>query len=701
MKAHRYLLSILLGLATLLVWGQKAQAATSLSSVSNSCWTTEQPFTLVDDEQAKLTWDVYGNLTLVNHNGGGTQVKWGLDSPVPLTGANAGKLCFGNGRGRLRIHDATGNMIWVTGEYDAPNGILSIDQCTVTIKSTSGAVMWQESTPECDRRRLPKPTVNKCWSAADTQTILWDDEHQVQLIWFWGMLFVLVEGDVVWKTPNNPRAPGQLCYQTDGNLVIYDSLGNMPSNAMWASGSNTSVPMVMSADECGVVFSHTNYTPPGQSAPVPRAYKRFGGTCEQPAINQGWCRTSAVPGTIVRSASSHVDWTSDGKLKLYDAVEAVAWQSNSQTGQTLCFQNDGNLVVYSSSGTTLWADGAVSPKPQQLNLDGCTFSSVIGKIATLCSLYHQDAVKECNPLSHCTAEEQDDWNTATLFCIGSSSSYTRWKMTPSTCAAPLPGGGFSYLKERKDGNSTFGAQLWIVGAALQAQGIDTLKGRVAGTGAMNGVNADLPTGTPPAGYFEVLGDAGAGATLFGQSFTVMEANGFVENLDGPVDSFTLTAMGATVYSLGGSGVVNKSVSKDFFELDETYMIGPIPVTMTATVSGKVGLSFNAYGTSDSLTTTMTPYASLDLEASVGVGVSGASAGVEGELNLVQLSFPYELSITSFANRTYKNAIDFQVSTLSGEIDLYAELGFLKAKKEIASFGGFSTGTRLYAYSGSI
>jgi hypothetical protein len=238
MKTLRAALSLLAGTAALLLGGAQAEAATSLSSVSNSCWTTEQPFTLVENEFAKLTWDVYGNLTLINHSGKGSKLVWGLNSSEPLTGSNAGKLCFGNGAGRLRIHKSTGEGVWTSGlepgppptySYAAQNGVLHLTECAIQIKNTSGVVQWEEQTGQCETSKRATPSVNKCWSKDDTKTLLTNEETGQELRWQNGkVLFRDTKGEmttVFHGVGTNLVASKEICHETDGRLVVRDMNG--------------------------------------------------------------------------------------------------------------------------------------------------------------------------------------------------------------------------------------------------------------------------------------------------------------------------------------------------------------------------------------------------------------------------------------------------------------------------------------------
>lgn len=674
---------------------------------SSTCWTTAQPFTLVQNDLAKLTWDQSGKLTLTNFAGGGKSVSWGADS-------SAASLCF-DGAAGLRIVGGDGNQVWSAGVFAAQNAYLTLDACTAEIKDGNGVIHWRESTPQCDKRTIAQPASNTCWSGATAKRILWDEDHDVELWFSQNELLLAKDGSTRRIAAGRPGESGTLCYETDGSLVITPGIfgfGNIITRSSSLSGA------AMSLDANGLSFTEGNVGQvyaefdPERVIDLPFEYKRFDAGPRPPSVDAGWCRTAESPGTIVQSGNAHLDWV-DGRLSLFIGTATTAvYHVNGHRGDVLCLEKDGRLSVYDRQAgvwNSVFTTGrGVDPDSKlQLTLDGCHIAIIATRTAQLCDRYRAHELKDCGSEA-CTNAEMSELFAAMLLCGSTGAAYTPWQETVPYCDPTVSGESFSFVKEMRSGNSDFGAELWVVGAALNVNGINALRAAVLGTGAQGTIDKDLPlgNGNPPSGYFQVLGDAGAGATLFGANFTVLDATGYVENLDGPKDHIAVTSLGATLYSLDTSGVADRSWSRTFFDMDQTYMLGCIPVTVHAGVTGTIGIHVNAYpnvATSQvvGFTGIMEPYASLDLDASVGVGVSGASAGIAGELNLVRLSFPFTLDITSFSNRTYKTSLDFSVHTLEGEVDLYAELGSLRAKKEIASFEGYATSANLFTQTGSL
>ncbi len=254
------------------------------------------------------------------------------------------------------------------------------------------------------------------------------------------------------------------------------------------------------------------------------------------------------------------------------------------------------------------------------------------------------------------------------------------------------------MKDLKSGNSTFGVELWVIAAATNDEGYSTLQSALSAQSFAHNACKDLPQG-PSASYLEALGDVGVSATVFGYNQPIVELNAYIESNDGFSDEADFYALGTKVYTTGTTGVANWSVSKTFFEESEEFEILGIPISVDADVTGQIGAGVNVYGDAanpadfDTLTGVVTPSAGLDLGTSVGVGVTGFGAGVEGTLNLVTFSIPVTDSLT-LSSEQYTSNVQFDVSSLAGTVDLYADAGPFKATKKIASFSGYTTSMTL-------
>jgi hypothetical protein len=203
---------------------------------------------------------------------------------------------------------------------------------------------------------------------------------------------------------------------------------------------------------------------------------------------------------------------------------------------------------------------------------------------------------------------------------------------------------------------------------------------------------------------EVLGDVGVSATLFGYSQNVLEMNAYIANaaggINGESDSLDFLIMGQSVWSSSGAGL-DEGITVALWSEEKQYMVECIPVWVTASVTGSIGVNVN-FNLANPYhpTATETPYAALDFDASAGIGTEDVSAGIEGSLTLVRLSTPFVQDL-NISTKAFSATTDFSVSTLSGELDLYAEAGPFKATKQIASWNGYSHSTRLVSQTGSL
>jgi hypothetical protein len=229
------------------------------------------------------------------------------------------------------------------------------------------------------------------------------------------------------------------------------------------------------------------------------------------------------------------------------------------------------------------------------------------------------------------------------------------------------------------GNSRFGASLDI-SSSVEAFGI----------AGIDGISASV--------------DLSATATLFGRDETVAHIGGRVAR----------SASGATVYGatltreveIMGSAVTlsaasaNSTASDDwtrnFFHKSETFMVGPVPLTVEGSVDGTVGISHTSSAPSGdfSVDLTMTPFAGLDADVALGVGVRGVlAAGVSGHLNVLDVEVPTSASIDQAlridSGRTLDWALesDVDVTTMSGSISLWAELLWARYSRRIANWSG--------------
>lgn len=239
------------------------------------------------------------------------------------------------------------------------------------------------------------------------------------------------------------------------------------------------------------------------------------------------------------------------------------------------------------------------------------------------------------------------------------------------------------------GNNTWGAG-YEVGASISARSAN-----------LAGTDGDL---------LEADGYAKATATVFGKKKTIAYVVGelsseYGEAIGGSVNVYVL---GSNIYNHGVSHTLafDKSWSRTFFSASQTYMVGPVPISVSASVSGELGFQLTGGLTTHGIQAEFEPFAGADVAASAGVGISGvASAGVTGELELVRISLPMtaELDVSQVVlsrRLTWGLSVDLVFEALAGKLKVYAELLWARYEKTIASWSGTSWTTSLYDNGGT-
>ncbi|MEZ4471721.1 MAG: hypothetical protein R3F60_13170 [bacterium] len=193
--------------------------------------------------------------------------------------------------------------------------------------------------------------------------------------------------------------------------------------------------------------------------------------------------------------------------------------------------------------------------------------------------------------------------------------------------------------------------------------------------------------------FYVGAEADVEATVFSKDKSLLDVDGYSLLNDGAF------RMGLTAKVLGGSIALPSFDSTEidlfeqsltFFSASTTYMAGPVPITVRGEVTGTLGLKGKVTA-SGGMNLGLTPHAALTAEASVGVGVACASAGVRGSVDLVSVNVPSTLKLTSQACGTRVDvSSSLTLSSMDGSVEVYAEACGLEWSKELVSWTGTSS-----------
>lgn len=145
-------------------------------------------------------------------------------------------------------------------------------------------------------------------------------------------------------------------------------------------------------------------------------------------------------------------------------------------------------------------------------------------------------------------------------------------------------------------------------------------------------------------------------------------------------------------------------SRNFFDVQQRFMVGPVPVAVTAALAGGVKLSADGEidATVAKLTTTPGGYTSVTASAAVDVVI--AAFGVEGNLMLINVMLPAAGAVDwPQCTLNWSLKTNLALNTLSGSIDLFARIKFLFFEKKwllnIAKWSGLTYSLQLVDASG--
>ncbi len=537
------------------------------------CADTSEEQTLVAAPWASLIWTTDGNLILRGNDG--TEL-W----RAGYTGT-AAKLCF-EPTGRLAIYNGGGGVIWSQGaSTTAGDYYVGISDCDVETRAVQGGGQLWSRSYRCPQS---KRGINRTWyRTASEQTLIEDDETRLVMDPSGNLVLRDRAGGDRWTTALPTGVGYRAVMQADGNLVVYDASGA----SKFATNTAGQGVNLMAVDGC--------------------ALRLYAGADIKWTVGSPTCATTldnatpvSMPSSgnqiLLRSPEAKLVWQADGNLVLYTTTGSVLWASNTigagnARGRRLDLQADGNLVIYGNAGA-LWSSGTYG----------------ISGVMTM------------------AIGDQCTWTLAT-------GSNVRWTGNAS-CRVT------QYEFVKRDGDRTLGASLRSAITSEIVSGGARLDNAASFTVSLLG------------NEFELLGaNAARIATTAG-----------VESEEGLVDI------------LGESGVSpNVEVEKLFVGREQTVMVGPVPVVLKYGIEGELGLSMaNKDGA-----LVVTPHGGLFLIAEAGVGgdlgVIGASAGVSGTITLFEVQLPFSLDITT-SSGAYSYALrgDVHLETLTGSLSLFAK-----------------------------
>jgi hypothetical protein len=315
-----------------------------------------------------------------------------LTLALTYMGAGGGSTTF-----TMKVVAANGGQLWSVGGNE--NGFLNSGAAQLLLQSNGnlqfsglGVTLWQSGTASTAYSLLLEPGKSIISANGLFQLTMQTDGNLVE--------YLVAQGDPLWSTGTQGNPGAVAAMQDDGNLVVYSEAGT----ALWASGTsapNTTLTLQgdgnlviygsNSAGQYPVWSSHTNnirgyeltsgqLLQPGQYL-VSQNHQYVlkmsgGGDLSISSLGQYLCPMWSVPAVTTSSSQAfppqsgaYLQLTSSGDLALWRAGQssgASMWDTGTSGGETAVMQNDGDLVVYSATGTALWSSGTSSNRGSYL-----------------------------------------------------------------------------------------------------------------------------------------------------------------------------------------------------------------------------------------------------------------------------------------------------------------------------------------------
>jgi hypothetical protein len=510
----------------------------------------------------------------------------------------------------------------------------------------------------------------------------------------------------IWETDQVPtQQVTKVCFHDDGRLALYDASGQ----PLWQTppgqnGSNTSY--LLGIDGCNLSVKPLD----GSPAPWTGANR-----CPQtrlqlfpPEVPSFSFAVGTTDQVLIENDLAQLVFQADGNLVLRSVSGDQVWHSrlSPNVGKRVVFRSSGDLVIYNASNVAVWSAGQANLGVTTLDLDGCSFA-----LKTPAGATWSRGGQTCP-----SATLNNSWsisNSGDQTLLRTPESRLVWQgdgnlVLYTTAGSPVWssdtwGSSFKQLAFQDDGNlviydasrtALWSTDTWKTGSVQRrlhlgdhcTLTLEDMSGNVQWTGNNSctvvnysferadgnstfGVAIHTDLTAKNNGHAELDSDTGIDVTIFGHSATIFSASGDEsEEADGSIDeTASVVIAGITAADF------NRSYSTTFFHQEKTFNVGPVPVTVEASVTGELELEvlFN------SAALKIEPTAGLYATVQAGVGaecdLGGASAGIRGTLTILEVGLPItlELSMESGLPR-YSIEGSLRLETLSGSLALYAE-----------------------------
>lgn len=195
--------------------------------------------------------------------------------------------------------------------------------------------------------------------------------------------------------------------------------------------------------------------------------------------------------------------------------------------------------------------------------------------------------------------------------------------------------------------------------------------------------------------FGAYGGTEADVRLFGKDLEIFDLSADAKIEPNEVSTgYGIYVAGIKLSGKRYGAEINRSVplaERTLVRATGDFMLGPVPVTVSASAVGSLGIDFNLAAGTAQVSATVEPYAEVDGVFSAGVGTSFASVGIEGELLLARVGIPGSATVVWQGGRAfqYNASLDLTLRTLDGSVSLYGQVAGYKKSLEITSWDGLN------------
>lgn len=276
---------------------------------------------------------------------------------------------------------------------------------------------------------------------------------------------------------------------------------------------------------------------------------------------------------------------------------------------------------------------------------------------------------------------------------------------------------FSNSHNQMNGNADIKAGYGLSTAANYHYGDDLCESMVAGLEAMGSSEeliesfASTCAATSPGLSINATGSAATKVKFFGTQKCIANIGTMATMSEhGAATHFFIKSLGATLYTSFGEDVDgveftdDEFISETFYEKEKRFVVGVVPMSITAAAVGRIGGTVAVSADSDGLSASVTPETGIDaVVTAAALDVEVAEFGVLGSLELVTLQTPFEANVEIDSNDEIVWNVNFDtvISTMSGYIAVYVDSIFGGAELEIGSWDGWSWNQTWYEANGAV